>query len=85
MNFQDAYLVSFVLHAVKSKKLENDLYPISYFAIPLIELGAFTLLFYIFMDSMLIRWGIVFAFEIVMLFKEWKRIVLYFPKLDFKK
>lgn len=80
-----SYLVSFVLHAVKSKKLENDLYPISYFAIPLIELGAFTLLFYIFMDSMLIRWGIVFAFEIVMLFKEWKRIVLYFPKLDFKK
>lgn len=79
-----SYLVSFVLHAYKAKKLEPIVYPIKYFALPLTELGAATVLFYFFTDIIVVRWGAVFVFIVAMFVKEWKRIIVYFPKLNFK-
>ncbi|WP_207635891.1 oligosaccharide flippase family protein [Acetobacterium woodii] len=80
-----SYLVSFILHAFKSKKLEPELYPITYFILPLCEVCIATVLFYMFMDNAIIRWGVVLVFVIAMFFKEWKRIIVYFPRLDRKK
>lgn len=76
-----SYLVSFVLHAYKSKKLEPCLYSITYFAMPLMEIVVATVLFYIFIDNAVVRWTIVIVYVIAMLVKEWNRIVVYFPTL----
>lgn len=77
-----SYLVSFILHARKSKKLEPDLYPIKYFTLPLVEIAVATILFYVFMDNAIVRWFDVILFVIAMLVKERKRIKVYFPSLS---
>lgn len=79
-----SYFVSFILHAVKSKKLEPNLYQIYYFVIPIFEICLATLIFYIFIDKSLIRWGILFLFIVIQILKKWNRIVIYFPKLNKK-
>lgn len=79
-----SYLVSFVLHAHKSKKLEPDLYSIKYFALPLLEIGIATVVFYVFMDNAIVRWVIVVLYVLAMLVKEWKRIKVYFPSITNK-
>lgn len=76
-----SYLVSFVLHARKSKKLEPDLYPIKHFAFPLVEIGVATILFYVFMDNAIVRWVIVVLYVLAILVKERNRIKVYFPSL----
>lgn len=80
-----SYLVSFALHTHKSHKIEPSLFPLKYFALPLVQLGVATVLFYSFVDSMLIRWGVVFTFVAGMFVKEWKRIVVYFPSVKIHK
>lgn len=79
-----SYLVSFALHARKSKKIEPSLFPLAYFVLPLVEMGVATTLFYFFINSMLLRWIVVFAFVAAMFVKEWKRIVVYFPGIKRK-
>lgn len=76
-----SYLVSFVLHAYKSKKLEPNLYSITYFALPLMEIVIATVLFYVFMDNSIARWVILIIYVVAMLAKERNRIVVYFPSL----
>ena len=76
-----SYLVSFVLHAYKSKKLEPNLYSITYFALPLMEIVIATVLFYVFMDNSIVRWVILIIYVVTMLAKERNRIVVYFPSL----
>mgnify|MGYP006940580278 FL=1 len=80
-----SYFISFILHALKAKRLENNLYPINYFILPILEISIFTVLFYLFMDNMIVRWLIVLFYVLFMLVKEWNRIIMYFPKLDFRK
>lgn len=77
-----SYFVSFALHAKKAKKLEPLLYPISSFGIPLTEIIIASFIFYIFIDSMLIRWMIAFIYLVLMLFKEWRRLKIYFPSIE---
>ena len=79
-----SYIVSFLLHGIKSKKLEPELYPLTFFCIPVIEIASASILFYIFVDNLFIRWGLVFLFELLMLVKEWKRVIFYFPGLGRK-
>lgn len=80
-----SYFISFILHALKAKRLENNLYPINYFILPILEISIFTVLFYLFMDNMIVRWSIVLLYVLFMLVKEWNRVIMYFPKLDFRK
>ena len=80
-----SYLVSFLLNEYRAKELEPTVYPIKFFVVPLIELGSATALFYVFMDNMIVRWGAVLIFVIAMFAKEWKRIVVYFPRVDLRK
>lgn len=76
-----SYLVSFVLHAYKSKELEPNLYPIKSFGLPLIEIGIATVFFYVFMDNAIVRWLMVVLYVLAMLVKERNRIKEYFPFL----
>ena len=76
-----SYFVSFVLHAFKSKELVPVLFPLRFFFLPMIEICIGTLLFYMFTDNMIVRWGIVILFEIMMIIKERKRIAVYYPNL----
>ena len=80
-----SYLVSFVLHAIKAQILEPGLYPITYFIFPLGEIVIATLLFYVFINTSIIRWVIVIFFVIAMIIKERERISVYFPKLSKKR
>ena len=34
---------------------------------------------------MIVRWSIVLFYVLFMLVKEWNRVIMYFPKLDFRK
>ena len=76
-----SYCISFGLHAIKSKRYEPKLYPVSFFFIPIIEILGATILFYVFNEKMIIRWSCLFIFIILMFIKEWERIIIYFPKL----
>lgn len=79
-----SYLISFELHAYKAKKLESKLYPIKYFIPSFGAILAFSIIFYIFIDHTSVRWGVTIIFVGIMIFKEWKRIVTYFPILNKK-
>lgn len=79
-----SYMVSFVLHAIKAKKLESRLYPITYFMLPLSEIFIATVLFYFFMNNSIMRWGIIAVFVVAMFIKERERIRVYFPRISKK-
>lgn len=74
-----SYLVSFGLHANKSKAIEPSLFPLAYFTLPIIEMTVATVLFYSCVNNMLVRWVAVALFIMGMLIKERKRILVYFP------
>lgn len=53
-----SYVLAFVMHSKYSKKLEKDLYPLKSFTFPLIKIICGTISFYLFIDNILIRWGL---------------------------
>ncbi|HEM6086692.1 TPA: oligosaccharide flippase family protein [Streptococcus suis] len=62
-----SYGVAFFLHANYSKELNRDLYPISYFIFPFFKILGVVIIFYIFVDSIIIRWlfaAVLFLIEI---------------------
>jgi len=79
-----SYMVSFVLHSIYAKKLEKNLYPISYFYRPLIHLMFSCVLFYLLMDRGGVRWGIMLIYVTAMLFRERERIFQVFPSIKMK-
>lgn len=80
-----SYFISFILHSKESKKLEPNLYSLTFFAIPLFEIVISSFLFYIFLKNVFIRWGILLVFLFLKLFKERNRIIVYFPNFNFRK
>lgn len=56
-----SYLIAFVLHARYAKKLNKELYPIHYFAVPILKIALATVAFYSFMNYPVLRWGLVFT------------------------
>ncbi|WOO38851.1 oligosaccharide flippase family protein [Anaerocolumna sp. AGMB13020] len=79
-----AYLISLILHAIYAKKLEPGLYPIRAFVRPIVLIIISTILFYIFKDYSFIRWTLMFLFFILMVIRERKRILEFFPELEQK-
>lgn len=69
-----SYFLAFVLHAAYAKRLEPDLYPIKAFAMPILHIVGATVIFYVFVDGWLARWGIMSVYFCAVLFKEKKRI-----------
>lgn len=76
-----AYILSFVLHAKYAKKLEPDLYPIKTFLRPTTHLLLITIAFYVLVDKGIVRWGIMIAYFLLMLYRERGEIAVIFPEL----
>ncbi|MDB2111180.1 oligosaccharide flippase family protein [Clostridium paraputrificum] len=57
-----SYLVAFVLHARYAKKLSFGLYPLKIFIKPLIHIVFSVSIFYLFMDKLILRWGLVILY-----------------------
>ena len=79
-----SYLISFFLHSRYARKLEPTLYPMQKFFVPLLHLTVITILFYMFQENGIVRWIGMIAYIIVILFKERKRIMFYFPEISKK-
>lgn len=74
-----SYLLSFVMHAAYSKKLEKDLYPIKTFYCSLAYIVVAVIAFSLFMDRWIMRWLIMIIYIVVTLFQGRERIRLFFP------
>lgn len=75
-----SYFVAFILHTNYAKKLEKELYPLKVFVPSLIQIGVSTVLFYLFINTWLIRWGIALIYLIIILYIYRNRIVDYLPQ-----
>lgn len=77
-----SYLLAFVLHANYAKKMEKNLYPISFFARPIIHIIVAVTFFYAFVELWLVRWLLVITYILFMFWRERYRVVAYFPSLN---
>lgn len=77
-----SYVVSFTLHAIRSKHIVRDLYPFRMFLRPFAHVVAVSVLFYLTMDLWWVRWLVMVTYVGAMFFRERKRIVEFFPKLQ---
>lgn len=82
-----SYLVAFLLHARYAKKLEKDLYPLKHFVDSLVHILIAVLMFYVLMDSPIVRWGGMVVYVLAMIYKERNRLQSFFPSIakKFKK
>lgn len=74
-----SYIVVFALHAQYAKKIENKLYSVKYFCIPVALLLFVVFFFYIFLNSILLRWGISLIYICIGIYSERKFILKMFP------
>lgn len=79
-----SYLVSFVLHARYAKKQNKQVLPFNHFIIPIAHLIAITIVFYVFLEKMIIRWTFLAVYVLVMIIFERKRIGAIFPSIGNK-
>lgn len=77
-----SYILSFILHSRYAKKLEPDLYPLKSFLRPFCHILIASFVFYFLVDDEILRWSIAIVYILVMLFRERKRILEFFPKLE---
>jgi O-antigen/teichoic acid export membrane protein len=82
-----SYIVAFGLHLKYAKKLQAELFPFSFFVVPFIYIVLSVILFYFFQNVIVVRWLYILIFMAIMLYRNRKRIALYFPnlKLRFRK
>ena len=76
-----SYFIAFVLHSFYAKKLEQDLYPLKFFILPIIHILFTVVVFYIFIDFWFLRWLIVCIYFAAMAFIERNRIKAFFPSI----
>lgn len=62
-----AYMISFFLHSRYARKLESILYPLSYFGKSLFSISISVALFYLLVNSPIIRWVIAIGYLIAMM------------------
>ncbi len=82
-----SYVVSLILHVRFSKKLEAEVYPLNIFIEPLLHIVVAVIVFYVFMNRMVVRWFVCIVYVMGMTYKERNRIMEFFPilKTKFKK
>ena len=76
-----SYLLSLVLHAWYSKKLESDVYPLKMFIWPLVHIFVTTIVFYVLINLPVVRWLLMLFYFIAMIVHERKRIFEFFPEI----
>lgn len=72
-----SYLISLFLHYNYSKKINSELFPLKQFFVPSFIVICSIIIFYIFVDSWVIRWGIVFLLTGCFLGKEKEWIIIF--------
>lgn len=80
-----AYVVALLLHAFYAKKIDPLVYPLKMFIKPLIHIGVTTCVFYVFQESIIIRWAILVVYLAIIVICEKNKIIELFPKLRRKK
>lgn len=76
-----SYFIAFILHAHYAKNLEPEVYPLRSFVRPLAHILMTIVIYYIFLDKWCIRWGLLGVYIVLMLIKEWNKIVIFIPAL----
>ncbi|WP_169824050.1 lipopolysaccharide biosynthesis protein [Anaerobacillus alkalidiazotrophicus] len=76
-----SYIISLVLHYKYARKIEKDLFSLKILVKPLILILIMIVVYYIFIESSIIRWSILGIFSLYMILKE-KRIILDYYKND---
>lgn len=76
-----SYIVSFIFHFVYSRKLIVKVLPINLFYSSFMEILIITILYYIFLDNLIMRWVILLIYILYVLFKEKKNIILIKNKI----
>ena len=74
-----SYLLAFILHTNYAKRLEHNLYPIIKFVPSIIQIFIVTIVFYVFIDRWLVRWGLAIIYLIIVALYNKKRIQAYLP------
>lgn len=74
-----SYLLAFILHTNYAKRLEHNLYPIIKFVPSIIQIFIVTIVFYVFIDRWLVRWGLAIIYLIIVALNNKKRIQAYLP------
>lgn len=77
-----SYIISFILHANYAKKLVRDLYPFTYFIGSSIIIIVSVVVFYLFMNTVLIRWGLLLLMLLTIGIKERRKIKELLLKID---
>lgn len=67
-------IISLLIHAKCSRKLNPEVFPVRLFFEPLIHLAIFTALFYLFADHWMVRWGVIIVYITLMAIRERKKI-----------
>lgn len=57
-----SYLIAFTLHTRYAKKMNHDLYPNTYFLLPFLKVLVSVIIFYLFINNVIIRWCIAVVF-----------------------
>lgn len=71
-----SYLVSFVLHYIDGKHINKELFPLKSYVFPMIMVVLCVGVYYVFVDSVIIRWGIAIAYFIAICLWFWKKDLL---------
>lgn len=69
-----SYLVAFILHARYARKLSSGLYPLKIFIKPLLHIIFSVVIFYLLTDKLILRWGLVILYLLIVIFQERKEI-----------
>lgn len=76
-----SYTFSFLLHMSNARKLNKDIFAARMFVRPLLHIGLSSVLFYIYLNKPLIRWGFMIVYCAYEFIRERKRIGEYFPEV----
>ncbi|MBR3614185.1 MAG: oligosaccharide flippase family protein [Clostridia bacterium] len=72
-----AYLVALILHAKCTYKLEKNIFPIKDIINPIVTIGIITIMYHIWMNNIIVRWGIFAIYMMTILIKEKDKIKMY--------
>ena len=78
------YIVSFVIHTKYARKLNHEVLPLCQYVTPIIHVTASTVLFYIFIETVVFRWLLTVIYVAAMILAERKRMGALLPALSTK-
>lgn len=75
-----AYIISLSMHYKYARKIEKNLFSIKIFILPIIIVILITGVYYIFLESLIVRWSVLGVLSLSLLLKEKRNISNYYKK-----